>query len=251
MRRAFTLIELLVVIAIIAILAAILFPVFAKAKEAGKKTQCLVNVKQMAVAFSIYQSDYDDGFPNTGESNLWTGRIFRWPLMPYFAISLHQASGELIASGKSPLLYCPSDTSASRFDGTSYAYSAAFYRPSAVLDTLTLQTLYSANGCLPSAGANQCVTYTTSDVEHPATKIMLLEWVNAHLNDGQPAGPWGSANFSVPGWVPGSNRWSGARNVAFADAHGKFVFAGQQVASHLDTPDPNLTPGGIAGTDLK
>lgn len=59
-RRAFTLIELLVVIAIIAILAAILFPVFAQAKEAAKKTQCVSNTKQTALAALMYAGDYDD-----------------------------------------------------------------------------------------------------------------------------------------------------------------------------------------------
>ena len=64
MKKAFTLIELLVVIAIIAILAAILFPVFAQAKEAAKKTQALSNVKQTGTAFNIYLADYDDTMPN-------------------------------------------------------------------------------------------------------------------------------------------------------------------------------------------
>jgi prepilin-type N-terminal cleavage/methylation domain-containing protein len=62
-RRAFTLIELLVVIAIIAILAAILFPVFAQAKEAAKKTTTLSNFKQTATAFVLYAGDYDDLLP--------------------------------------------------------------------------------------------------------------------------------------------------------------------------------------------
>src|SRR3954471_1981822 len=59
---AFTLIELLVVIAIIAILAAILFPVFAQAKSAAKKTVCVSNQKQIAVASTMYCADNDGGF---------------------------------------------------------------------------------------------------------------------------------------------------------------------------------------------
>ncbi|HLK16502.1 MAG TPA: prepilin-type N-terminal cleavage/methylation domain-containing protein [Fimbriimonadaceae bacterium] len=65
MRRAFTLIELLVVIAIIAILAAILFPVFAQAKEQAKKTACLSNTKQIALGIYQYTIDSDDYYPNT------------------------------------------------------------------------------------------------------------------------------------------------------------------------------------------
>jgi len=64
-KYAFTLIELLVVIAIIAILAAILFPVFAQAKEAAKQTATLSNVKQLGTSFAIYTSDYDDCYPSS------------------------------------------------------------------------------------------------------------------------------------------------------------------------------------------
>ena len=82
--RAFTLIELLVVIAIIAILAAILFPVFAQAKAAAKKTQCLAQVKQVGLASTMYAGDYDDTLapkgwglfnPSTGivEDHQWWG----------------------------------------------------------------------------------------------------------------------------------------------------------------------------------
>ena len=62
MKKAFTLIELLVVIAIIAILAAILFPVFAQAKLAAKKTSSLADVKEIGLAEIMYQNDSDDYF---------------------------------------------------------------------------------------------------------------------------------------------------------------------------------------------
>jgi prepilin-type N-terminal cleavage/methylation domain-containing protein/prepilin-type processing-associated H-X9-DG protein len=68
-NQAFTLIELLVVIAIIAILAAILFPVFAQAKAAAKKTSSLSNQKQIGLGAQLYASDYDDMLPETG----WAG----------------------------------------------------------------------------------------------------------------------------------------------------------------------------------
>lgn len=80
--RAFTLIELLVVIAIIAILAAILFPVFAQAKYAAKKTQDLSNIKQIATSNAMYTADYDDVQPlsriveNGGD--WWSARMKSW-----------------------------------------------------------------------------------------------------------------------------------------------------------------------------
>ena len=65
-KRGFTLIELLVVIAIIAILAAILFPVFAKAREAARKTSCSSNLKQLALGAAMYVQDNDETFPQGG-----------------------------------------------------------------------------------------------------------------------------------------------------------------------------------------
>jgi prepilin-type N-terminal cleavage/methylation domain-containing protein/prepilin-type processing-associated H-X9-DG protein len=64
-NRGFTLIELLVVIAIIAILAAILFPVFAKAREKARQTSCLSNMKQLGLGLMQYVQDYDETFPFT------------------------------------------------------------------------------------------------------------------------------------------------------------------------------------------
>jgi prepilin-type N-terminal cleavage/methylation domain-containing protein/prepilin-type processing-associated H-X9-DG protein len=96
-RCGFTLIELLVVIAIIAILAAILFPVFAQAREAARKASCQSNLKQIGLAATMYAQDYDETLPgpafrrvgNTGPtaySNYWWGANWMtWPelIIPY------------------------------------------------------------------------------------------------------------------------------------------------------------------------
>ena len=79
-RKAFTLIELLVVIAIIAILAAILFPVFAQAKTAAKKTADLSNLKQNMTATLMYSNDFDDYIP---QSNEYEPYIFVARILPY------------------------------------------------------------------------------------------------------------------------------------------------------------------------
>jgi len=84
LKRAFTLIELLVVIAIIAILAAILFPVFAQAKEQAKRTACLSNTKQAGLALLMYVNDSDDVTPTVEEYFAPYGIVDYWQLLqPY------------------------------------------------------------------------------------------------------------------------------------------------------------------------
>jgi general secretion pathway protein G len=113
MRRAFTLIELLVVIAIIAILAGLLFPVFAQAKAAAKKTTCLSNLKQIGGSFAMYMNDNDGIFPHAVDasdryaSQIWShnsdfqARINAMPM-------LHEA---LDPYAKSKAIFqCPSDS---------------------------------------------------------------------------------------------------------------------------------------------
>ncbi len=102
-RRGFTLIELLVVIAIIAILAAILFPVFAQARDKARATQCLSNDKQIGLGLMQYAQDYDETFPAsrfTTTPNDTGGRHSPWTVSIYPYVK------------NAPVFTCPSDSTA-------------------------------------------------------------------------------------------------------------------------------------------
>ena len=100
-RFGFTLIELLVVIAIIAILAAILFPVFASAKNMAKKANCASNLKQISYAYQMYASDYNDRFPdNNFGANLWL-------VQPYLRNKKMRQAGGASPMGKLSVWLCP------------------------------------------------------------------------------------------------------------------------------------------------
>lgn len=75
---AFTLIELLIVISIFAVLAALLFPVFSQAKKAAKTTTTVSNLKQLGTAFTLYQADFDDNYPNATDGPLGIGKFGGW-----------------------------------------------------------------------------------------------------------------------------------------------------------------------------
>src|ERR1700722_18508397 len=81
--RGFTLIELLVVIAIIAILAAILFPVFAQAREKARAISCLSNEKQVNLAILMYTEDYDETYPEDGIFYFYSGTGWSSLISPY------------------------------------------------------------------------------------------------------------------------------------------------------------------------
>ena len=99
-RSAFTLIELLVVIAIIAILAAILFPVFARARENARRSSCQSNLKQIGLGVLQYVQDYDEKFPVIVVSSSTSTAPFGWAgtTQPYLK--------------STQILQCPSDSSA-------------------------------------------------------------------------------------------------------------------------------------------
>ena len=185
MRRGFTLIELLVVIAIIAILAAILFPVFAKAREKARQSSCLSNVKQLELAIQQYTSDYDmvhmyAGLPTpvaaTANGPYTGGGTNRWwwfsnMLMPYVK--------------NTQIIYCPSDNTTTSCCG----FPDRSYQPNTNM-----------------AGAKE------SAVQAPAETIDLIE---SKLNY--------QAVNTDPGSYINQKNHNGGWNVGFADGHAKWM----------------------------
>jgi prepilin-type N-terminal cleavage/methylation domain-containing protein len=119
-RRGFTLIELLVVIAIISILAAILLPVFAQAREAARKASCTSNAKQLVTAINMYAQDYEETLPFAGFDGAGT-HLSSWMLQ----VSPYVKNGQIFK--------CPSDPNPNNvWDGTladvgvSYGYNFLF-----------------------------------------------------------------------------------------------------------------------------
>jgi prepilin-type N-terminal cleavage/methylation domain-containing protein/prepilin-type processing-associated H-X9-DG protein len=229
-RRAFTLIELLVVIAIIAILAAILFPVFAQAREKARQATCQSNLKQIGTAFSLYLQDYDESFPNTGVQVLWQGRYWRWPLKPYLGYSRQVEAGNPLKSSGSDahILFCPSDPMAkAEWDSTSYAYSTAFYH--------TPEQINRMKGQYDSVSSSApLVTQPLAAVQYPAAKALVGEWLSNHMSP-----------KSADWWS-----WDGARNYVFVDGHARFLRARQLRPAANGLPDVNLTVDGVSGRDV-
>lgn len=222
----FTLIELLVVIAIISLLAAILLPAFARARESGRRAVCQSNLRQIGSAFHLYLQDYDEMYPDVDDAMLFMGRKWRWVVQPYLSFA-GRRTGELTSQGFNPsVLICPSDPAAApKYDGTSYAYSAAFYLAPAASPT---DKLFWAAG---ETMAPQC----EAAVAFPAHKILAGEWSSNH-------DPLSGTDL---GW------WDtrGTRCFLFADGHARSLPAARVHPARDGLPDPNLTVGGVAGSD--
>lgn len=203
-RKGFTLIELLVVIAIIAILAAILFPVFARAREKARQTSCLSNVKQIALGVVMYVSDYDGRYPQSFYYSL-TGicddKVF-WPLVvdPYVKSGTVRTS-----SGHSTGIWkCPSMATVANW------YCGAY-------------TDYGMN--------NSLFGLVDSRIDRPAETIMLGEsWISHATAPDNHEGwyIWSSAYADDPTHTPGYYAGLGTRyahngmaNWGFCDGHAK------------------------------
>jgi prepilin-type N-terminal cleavage/methylation domain-containing protein/prepilin-type processing-associated H-X9-DG protein len=199
MRRGFTLIELLVVIAIIAILASILFPVFAKAREKARQTSCLSNLKQLDMAFQSYAQDYDEQLPMSGVATgtavqpypygywLWSSALNVWDVR----------GGAIYPYIKNSQIYlCPS-------------------RKSFVPSGCT----YSMNG--------QCSGASLGMIDDVSGTCMLNE---ADCDDATSS----SDGTTFDGGL-GASIHNGGSNVAFADGHAKWLNANNLAKANLYT----------------
>lgn len=209
--EGFTLIELLVVIAIIAILAAILFPVFAKAREQARKTSCLSNLKQLGLGFMMYAQDYDEQLPAIpfGDCSTcwpwaawpgsvdWTG-VFTNAVMPYLK--------------NKQIMQCPSATEVDRWsgrNGLSYCYSEYMYNKNQGWSKLA------SLGNAPEGVAN------VSMLSECFSSGIYMDW-----EGGGPALPDGTIDglnrIRYHTWNPWQPNHDGT-NITYADGHSKFM----------------------------
>ena len=124
--RAFTLIELLVVVAIISLLAAILFPVFSRARENARRTTCASNEKQMGLGFVQYAQDYDETFPTSFSDDPTAIAKLQesWDLLisPYLGQKVQLNSG----AGLGQILQCPDDNNIRIYGNSARSYSVVW-----------------------------------------------------------------------------------------------------------------------------
>jgi len=209
-KSAFTLIELLVVIAIIAILAAILFPVFAQAKGAAQRTACISNMKQLATSIVMYGSDFDDLMPllpnGAGAAGLTGGWIYysRFPA----------------GDGNSPKAYDPSK-------GSLYPYIRSTQIFTCPTDSVgkTSGNSYSMNACVAQGGGALKFGKSQSAFEEPSNMMMMNE--EADVDAGRDSTDDGY--FLYPGNNISTRHALGSDNT-FIDTHAKFLRPSDAIA---------------------
>ncbi|HEY3329866.1 MAG TPA: DUF1559 domain-containing protein [Capsulimonadaceae bacterium] len=211
-RFGFTLIELLVVIAIIAILAAILFPVFASAREKARQTTCASNEKQIGLAFIQYAQDNDETFPfNTINANgTWTG----WDLLisPYAGLKAVFTQSNTTPLPISAFWLCPDDQVVHYNSGTTLAVGRTYAEAANMYDGGFTHMCYSTGpACWYTLGSGKLYPgRQTSEFPAPAATFMLVEQPNINnllgtSDDAFSYGPYGP--YATPPGIT-SQSWS-------------------------------------------
>ena len=236
MKHAFTLIELLVVIAIIAILAAILFPVFAQARESARQTTCLSNMRQIGLAVRMYTQDYDETLPifyayNTQPAADITGHLgVEVLLQPYTKskdiFRCPDDSGGPVPQGvPSTVDYggCSDLAGKGRSYRDCYGSSYRFTRGAlSVISGVSMQNNVlcspSNDYCLPSGPVTDAAFQAPAD-----TYLMREEMLPWFGGDKDPGGTkYGYFPDYYRQWHPRGGSF------VFADGHAKFVVSGGQ-----------------------
>jgi prepilin-type N-terminal cleavage/methylation domain-containing protein/prepilin-type processing-associated H-X9-DG protein len=232
-RKGFTLIELLVVIAIIAILAAILFPVFAQAREAARKTSCLSNTKQIGSAYMMYVQDYDEHFPpHVTERTAPAGT----PDTPEDRAPFSYKT-KLAPYAKSDRIFkCPSAAAwPAPAPGKWFTTDYGNNHNEAYLPGANQQAWYQAN---PDFGFNDYTPLST--IAQPARFILVGDAARASgvpSRGGMYPQPWAFDDSSLPDDKQQARpvaRHQGGVNFAYADGHSKWMRLNQTWRSYTD-----------------
>lgn len=231
-RKAFTLIELLVVIAIIAILAAILFPVFARAREAARATSCRSNLKQIGTAFNMYRQDFDETLPNNGfdpgNSATCATEVARTSYRGTVCNSLQSYIKN------TAIFTCPSDSTKNlnTADNVCAAGTVGVYVDSYCYNYFGLQ-----NGVADTSfpGCN----YSDSSVLAPADLAVM--WDSANRWADYDGGFWGrDIAYYTAGQFSNGARHSESLNMLFYDGHVKTVKWPQLKFQNILNAAPNF-----------